>query len=90
MKSDLKLFQLNNCLLKGNTMKKEFQKKHKAPKGIYGEYLLIIFGVFLLIQQWFAISMIWPVLIIVLGLGFIFISHYKQKRREKKCNERKT
>jgi hypothetical protein len=67
-------------------MKKKFQKKHKAPKGLYGHSILILLGIFLLLQPWFPAIGWWPVFLIVLGIVFIFISHYKQRRKNKKIS----
>jgi len=63
---------------------RKIQKKHKAPKGLYGQVLLIIAVIALLIQYWFNLYSFWPVVIIVPGLSFILISHYKRRRRDKK------
>jgi ABC-type transport system involved in cytochrome c biogenesis permease subunit len=65
-------------------MKKEIQKKHKAPKGIFGHSILIILGIFLLLQPWFPEIGLWPIFLVILGIVFIFISHYKQQRKKKK------
>lgn len=65
-------------------MKKEIQKKHKAPKGLYGHVLIIILGLFLLIQPWFSEIGLWPIVLILLGISFMVISHYKQRRKRKK------
>ncbi len=70
-------------------MKREFQKRHKASKGFFTQTLFILFGIFLLIQNWLEINTVWPIFIILIEVTFIIILYNKQKSMQKKLAVRK-
>ena len=70
-------------------MKAKIQKKHKAPKGLFGHYFIIIIVIAILVLLFIPEIWCWFVLIIILGIVTIFISHYKQRRKKNKLENKK-
>lgn len=68
----------------------DIRKQHQAPKGWFGHSILIILGIFLLIQPWFPDLGLWPILFIIIPIVFISVSHYKKRRKRKKIESQRT